>query len=602
MQSPAQLYSTFHKLSQSIISDRKEADKLLGLQFQQSEKPYENLARVLWESGAKTTDTYVHLALRLEQLDSRKRQAGKTLKENFVSYCKQFKRLAHQYFKRYSDDEMEEFFAKITLENAFELDLWKDNVNDHASDFNQFLSKVTNSLNKLYQESKDSYMEIVNPSVSDSAIRTTCWTVNSPSPDAILFAVNQVLFVMQNNEKSMKTHEQNLELANKIRTQEMAILNNLTKRAIQFQQDVQFVPLVETMQKQLELTRSRCKFDFPGFAALDKQQAIQLLIEIENKIPDPLDFKELEHRYSEWLEKNQAQMWRQIEIGYSEDMHTSLLHMETMRGKEITKFSQPVLDKLKNWSLSKAQSTRQKLSNVSSELKERLLDPMLSSLSDDLADHDALEWRRAMCKEIKTAIEGTRAGFVFGDPFREKAKEVYERYLLKPPECGNYKLEIHDRMKKINKKFEDETVKPLVSKHISVVSGHLDLFKQTLKQLQDHINQLETVGNVHELLDKTTLVSNVPEPYWCEQVVEQLELNSFATQKLFAEKEQNPNKKARNQLEEQKELVVVRAEIDLSLLNQLLGKVKSKKNVSWWSLFDFVQRYHLLLLRLNCCY
>lgn len=586
------LFSSFQTLGSQIVQDRKAAN-VIQIQ-EKSDKPHEHIARILWLHNFLPSSKIVEAIQTLEQQSgAEQKQAAALLKEHFQYYARELKSKAYDFFHRNVTDD-EAFFAKITFQNALKLDVWDKyvkTINDHSN----FIDNVWLALDVMHimNQQATEHEDMVDDA-DEKAILSTCWTQKSPSHELFQEAFTVVTTAMKQNIPLVRTQQQNEEVAQKIQLQEVVIWNSILKRLQQFCLDVGYVPAIEIesacypgIHRAVIMQRAD-SFDISSTLSKDKETALKEFSNVQEI--KAVDGKPLAQAYSNWLTRHQKHLWAKLELELEEEVHISLSHVQELRKDDLTPASKQVIQKFPN------QIERLKTKQCSSREMQGQFESAILTAINETADADHIEWTNSTFKEIHAAVKNSKPGFVFGDPWREKAKEILEKR-KKTLFTGNYDMIIKERLMKINSDFKTE-VQPLIEKLRK--KAPTELIQQTIQQVQSFMHQLRTVGAAFGFLDPTWLQSHAVCGYsipsqWLEQAREAIMLHSFSVQSLL--REENSAKRVQSSMKHVKVSDEIARECNLSLLKQLSENLE--KPVKFSVLFEFAQRFHLLLLRLE---
>lgn len=565
---PETFLSSFEKLMLEVAEDRADAEAMFTSKQVQLADKFETMATELWKLGVNKDTPIEKILTKVDK------ELATQLKEHWNAYCLEFKTKAHEFLARNSAKQVQMMFSSISLWNAFSLPSWLQYVDTNTS-HRFWLERLADSLRDVWLRAGTSETKEAEQKYS------TCWTSSSPSSDTLLDWARQVSECMKANIPLVRTQQENERLADEIETQETCIWLSIQNHLSQFKQNVAYIPEPLELKNNQRLFQ---RFDLTRITSLTKEQALlQLNRPFEER--KQVENTELVESYKRWLTLNQKKLWADLELQLSRQVKLSLIHIQEMRKEQLTDISRPTLHKLKLINEQKMQKLKQYEADPS-EYEQHLF-----KLKEVAEEEDYSEWLQSLYEELKAEIDKSKSGWLSGDPWRERAAEVLKRHQSRP--CnGYYKMLIEAPLKMANQSFKQE-IQPLIKRFADSADEQLQLVKNTVDSLQKHNIRLITVGSSFKLLSSDELNrAQVPIPSpWLTRTIESLELNSFPVQQMIDPSHSNNPKRQRVESGAQKTIEVDRSR---SLLKQLQV---SATGCTFATLFDFVQRFHLLLLQ-----
>lgn len=556
------------------------------------------------------------------------RTAGKHLNELFSAYRHQFKVKAADFFRAHKG--VDTFFSQITPRQAFQIPKWQEYVNTSYETHNKQLQLITDALDNLTQNSKQSYKELVikQEQEQEGRIKNTEWSLNCPTPTDLESATGLVLAAMQANIPLALNRHQIDEEIQQIASTELSGWDSVLRSIKRLAQDLMHVQPIHSTYDQVEQTRRLILDELERFALLrkctTKSEAEQCLVDELNRLnssnqdPDQaLRDVELMNQYHQtyqlWLTKQQEHTWNSLMTEHELELERLFTHLRAMRKQQLTKVSAQALNELEASNQARLQSLRanppQGLEELTAKLKE-----LEQQSNERLKEEDSQNRVKELYTRLLQSIRESKAGFIRGDPWLENTKQALDAFERKTAQdlgrdfCFCYLLN-HDKLLEIHSQFSAET-RRLAQQITQKTEAHRAAVEKCKGDIKRHMEQLRITGGMFELISEHTMAGRIPMvphakvPHvWLKRYVAALELESFAMQRLFDRRGQEPSKRARS---ESKEPVLqvseeIAKDCQASLYNKIIEVHSSngRDRIEFWPLLDFAQRLHLLLLRVS---
>lgn len=633
---------------QEVYSNRHEADNKLVTHFATSPDSYVTISQILWKLNITVDTSIVNILKKLYDnsgTNAEIRVIHSKIKEIFDYYRKCICSTAHEYIKTQShiNPHFEtQFFEGVNLSNALTNNLYMNYVDlPHDRSFIT-IQEIHDELCAITENGRENYKQAYkqekrkheddnnNNNNNNINITGTEWTLTSPGSIEFKSAFDDITSTINKNVPLIEASKELLKEIGSITNEEIMIWKTMLKHISVYKNDINYIQELPRITNQSTKTLNAIEINLQTIAqsliSQDKTAAIKLLndtladiITANHTLTNEKHQKinDLQQKYKRHLNQMQKKSWIELNSEFERMMQLAMKQMKQLRVQLLTKPSLTTINQLEPSSQARSNklSSNQQQNNDDDDDFELAYAECMKMVQE----YDTNEQVFAFLKLLQTTIKSSCKGFFQADPWRNNINTAIENKInnLKADVgrdfCALF-CEVNDSLEQLRNKFKSEA-DTLVKTMYKLVDEQYTIIEATIKSLQDHIYHLKHNGSVYwiltedEMQSKHSTVCNHKVPYkLLIRFKDLFELNSFAVNKfidpnLQEQQQQQPNKRIRIE-EEKQDTTTTRSqqisrEKDELLLVKLLDTVNTnaRDNVTFITIMDFVQRFHLYTLK-----